>query len=149
LAPYALRPADAGDLDLTYEITRDAMREYVIQTWGEWNEHEQREKHFQNYTPATHRIVQCGQSEVGLLAVEEEPSYLWLVKLYLRQQVRGAGLGTALLQQVFREAAEVNKPVRLRVLKANHGAQRLYLRHGFKVVGEEPERVFMVRASEA
>jgi ribosomal protein S18 acetylase RimI-like enzyme len=27
----------------------------------------------------------------------------------------------------------------------NTGAQRFYLRHGFKVVGEEPERLFMVR----
>ena len=123
------------------------MREYVIQTWGEWKDDEQREKHLQNYTPATHRIVLYGQSEVGLLAVEEEPNYLWLVKLYLRSPFRGVGLGTALLQQVIREAAELSKSIRLRVLKVNEGAQRLYLLHGFKVVGEEPERLFMVRST--
>ena len=33
------------------------MREYVIQTWGAWNEDEQRERHLQNYTPSTYRIV--------------------------------------------------------------------------------------------
>jgi GNAT superfamily N-acetyltransferase len=145
LTPYTLRPAQLSDLEVTYEITRDAMRDNVIKTWGEWKDDEQREKHLQNYTPATHRIVLYEDAEVGLLAVEEEPSYLWLVKLYLRSPFRGAGLGTALLQQVIREAAELGKAIRLRVLRVNEGAQRLYLRHGFSVVGEEPERLFMVR----
>ena len=57
MSTYSLRPANPSDLELTYEITRDAMREYVIQTWGAWNEDEQRERHLQNYTPSTYRIV--------------------------------------------------------------------------------------------
>ena len=123
------------------------MREYVIQTWGHWNEDEQRAKHQQNYTPSTYRIVMCGQEEAGLLAVEDEPDHLWLVKLYLRTSFRRLGLGTCLLHQVVQEATELRKPIRLRVLRVNQGAQRLYQRHGFTVVGEEAERLFMVRAA--
>jgi ribosomal protein S18 acetylase RimI-like enzyme len=123
------------------------MREYVIQTWGLWDEDAQRAKHGQNYTPSTHRVVLCGEKAVGLLAVEIEQSHLWLVKLYLRNPVRGLGLGTKLLQLVIEEAAQLGKPVRLRVLKVNEGAQRLYRRHGFAVVGETPERLFMVRST--
>ena len=123
------------------------MRDYVIQTWGSWNEDEQREKHRQNYTPSTCRIVTCAEKDVGLLAVEDEPDHLWLVKLYLHHSFRGLGLGTGLLQQVIQEAAELGKPIRLRVLRVNQGAQRLYHRHGFTVVGEEPERLFMVRSA--
>ncbi len=123
------------------------MRDYVIQTWGNWNEDEQRDKHQENYSPSTCRIVLCGEEEVGLLVVEEEPAHLWLVKLYLRSSFRGLGLGTRLLQQVIEEANELGKPIRLRVLKVNQDAQRLYLRHGFAVVGEEAVRLFMVRSA--
>ena len=145
MPPHSLRPATTGDLELCYEITKDAMRDHVVQTWGDWNEDEQRAKHRQNYTPATHRIVLCGEAPAGLLAVEDEPQHVWLVKLYLLQPFRGQGLGTRLLRQVIQEADDLRKPVRLRVLRVNHGAWRLYERHGFSVVGEEPERLFMVR----
>jgi GNAT superfamily N-acetyltransferase len=145
LSTYSLRPANSGDLELTYEITRDAMREYVIQTWGAWNEDEQREKHLQNYTPSTYRIVLRDGEGIGLVAVEDETDHLWLVKIYLLKSRRRFGIGTSLLQQVINEAEQLHKPVRLRVLRVNQDAQRLYLRHGFAVVGEEPERLFMVR----
>jgi len=145
LRTYSLRPASFGDLELTYEITRDAMRDYVIQTWGAWNEDEQREKHLQNYTPSTYRIVVRDGADIGLVAVENEPDHLWLVKLYLITSSRRLGIGTSLLHQVINEADQLHKPVRLRVLRVNQDAQRLYLRHGFAVVGEETDRLFMLR----
>ena len=143
---FRLREATPNDLDLTYEITREAMQVYVEQAWGAWVEDEQQEKHRTNFTPDTHRIVLAkGNQEVGLLAVEEEPEYLWLVKVYLRQRARGAGLGSALVCQVIREANERKKSVRLRVLRVNTRAKALYERLGFQVVGSEPDRLFMVR----
>jgi GNAT superfamily N-acetyltransferase len=129
-----------------HEITRDAMREYAIQTWGKWDEDELWQKHRQNYTPSTHRVVICGKNEVGIVALEVEPAHLCLVKLYLRTPFQGLGIGTRLLKQVIQEAAELGKPVRLRVLRVNQGALRLYHRHGFTVVGGEAERLFMVRS---
>lgn len=145
MKPFALRSAISSDLELTYEITRDAMHEYFVQTWGKWNEAEQREKHRLNYTPSTYRtVIYCGE-EVNLLAVENEPTHLWLVKLYLRSSFRSLGLDTGLLKQVVQEASELAKPIRLRVLKVNQGAHRLCQRHDFVVAGEEDERLFMVR----
>ena len=142
---FALRPAVEEDLDVTYEITREAMRQYVEETWGEWDEDDQRAKHRQNFEPATHRLVLVGSAVAGLVAVEVEPEYFWLVKLYLKAAYRGQGLGTALLLQVLQEAEGLGKATRLRVLKVNTRAKALYSRHGFQVVGEEPERYFMVR----
>lgn len=121
------------------------MASYVEATWGKWDEEEQRAKHRQNYEPATHRLVLVGADVAGLVAVEREPECLWLVKLYLRAAYRGQGLGSALLLQVLRESESLGKATRLRVLKVNTRAKALYLRHGFQVVGEEPERYFMVR----
>ena len=146
MTDLALRPATKDDFELTYQITRDAMRPYVEATWGEWKEEDQLRQHQANFEPSTTRLVLVGGKEVGLLFTEHEPQFLWLVKLYLLATFRNQGLGSALLGIVISEAEEVQKPVRLRVLRANMSAKRFYLRHGFAVVGEEPERYFMVRS---
>ena len=135
------------DLALTYEITKNAMRGYVEQTWGTWEEEEQVHKHRQNYTPATHQIVLIKGEPAGLIAVEDEPDYLWLVKLYILQEHRGKGIGTELLKQVLDHAIHTNKGVRLRVLRVNTKAQALYLRQGFVVTAETDQRLFMQSAA--
>jgi ribosomal protein S18 acetylase RimI-like enzyme len=145
MTDFALRPAAKDDLELTYEITRDAMRPYVEATWGEWNEEDQVQQHRASFEPSSTRLVVVGGQEAGLLTTEQEPQFLWLVKLYLLTTFRNQGLGSALLGKVVAEAEELQKPVRLRVLRANTSAKRFYLRHGFAVVGEERERYFMVR----
>jgi ribosomal protein S18 acetylase RimI-like enzyme len=130
-------------VSLAYEITKDAMRGYFEQTWGVWDEYEQVEKHRSNYTPGTHQIVLVGDKPAGLIAVEEEPEYLWLVKLYLLTPHRGNGIGTELLKRILTQSKNARKRVRLRVLRVNTKAQALYTRHGFRVVAESKERLFM------
>jgi hypothetical protein len=53
---FELRACSADDLAVTYGITRNAMRAYVQQTWGSWDEAEQSLKHRQNYTPETYQL---------------------------------------------------------------------------------------------
>ena len=48
----------------------------------------------------------------------------------------GIGHGSAIVRTLQTEAAEKQIPIRLQVIKANEGAQRLYLRLGFKPTGE-------------
>ena len=140
---FTTRPASAEDLDLTYRITRDAMRPYVEATWGAWNEDEQLAKHALNYQPQTHQIITVGAEEVGLLAVEEHDDHLWLVKVYLLEAWRNQGIGRSLICQVLDQARELGKPVRLRVLRVNNRARKLYESLGFRVVSEMPERFVM------
>ena len=137
------RPASAEDLDLTYRITRDAMRPYVEATWGVWNEDEQLAKHALNYQPQTHRIITVDAEEVGLLAVEEHDDHLWLVKVYLFSAWRNQGIGRNLICQVLDRGRQLGKPVRLRVLRVNDRARKLYESLGFWVVSEMPERFVM------
>lgn len=140
---FDLQPCTSADLELTYAITQRAMQPHVEQTWGAWNEAEQRQKHRDNFTPHTHRLVLIDGAVAGMIAVEEEPGFLWLVKLYLEPDHRGRGLGSALLEQVLRQASNSGRRVRLRVLRVNTRARQLYERHGFRVVQASPERFFM------
>jgi len=143
MTTFSLRPATPDDLAITHAVTEDAMRGYVEQTWGVWDAGEQWAKHRANFTPDTHRMIVIGDEVAGFVAVEDLPTYVWLVKLYLFQHFRNAGIGSAVLQSVLADARMRAKPVRLRVLRVNERARALYERHGFRVVEEAPERFFM------
>ena len=138
-----MRPATQDDLALTYAITEDAMRGYVEETWGSWNEDEELQKHRTNFTPETYRIILVKDEVAGLVAVEEFPSHIWLVKLYLLAKYRGQGIGSQVLQGVQESATAQGKPVTLRVLRVNKRAQALYAKHGFKITEESAERLHM------
>ena len=138
-----MRPATQDDLALTYEITEDAMRGYVEESLGNWNEAEQLQKHRTNFTPETYRIILSKDEVAGLVAVEEFPSHIWLVKLYLLEKYRNQGIGSQVLQAVQKSATAQGKPVTLRVLRVNKRAQALYAKHGFKVTEEGAEHLHM------
>ena len=138
-----MRAATPKDLALTYAITEDAMRDYVEETWGLWDADEQLEKHRTNFTPETYKIILVKDEVAGLVAVEEFPSHVWLVKLYLLAKHRGQGVGSQVLKSVQETAQAQGKPVTLRVLRVNKRAQALYAKHGFKVTEENAERLHM------
>jgi ribosomal protein S18 acetylase RimI-like enzyme len=54
-----------------------------------------------------------------------------------------AGPTTELLKRILTQSKNAGKRVRLRVLRVNTKAQALYLKHGFRVVAESKERLFM------
>ena len=89
------------------------MRGYVEQTWGVWGRDEQWAKHRANFTPDTHRMIVIGDEVAGFVAVEDLPTYVWLVKFYLFQRFRNAGIGSAVLRSVLADARMRAKPVRL------------------------------------
>ena len=132
-----MRPATQNDLAIAYAITEDAMRGYVEETWGTWDDEEQLQKHRANFTPETYRMILVEDEVVGLVAAEEFPSHVWLVKLYLLAKHRGQGIGSQVLQDIQNRAMLQRKPVTLRVLKVNTRARALYAKHGFKGYGRE------------
>ena len=80
---------------------------------------------------------------MGVVAAELEPSHVQLVKLYLRSEARGRGVGTVILAALLRSAAQRSQPLQLRVLAVNVRAQRFYTRHGFRELSRTSARVFM------
>jgi GNAT superfamily N-acetyltransferase len=59
---------------------------------------------------------------------------LW--RIYVRRQAQGSGLGARLLAQSLDWLAAPGRRLWIGVWSGNHGAQRLYARHGFEKVGE-------------
>ncbi len=74
---------------------------------------------------------------VGFAAVSPEANdadNAWLDKLYVRAEVRGGGVGSALVQRAFDDARELGaRTLRLRVNRFNASAIAAYRRYGFTI----------------
>lgn len=68
---------------------------------------------------------------LGYALVREEEGLLDLTRLGVDPEAQGTGVGRKLLRRVL----ALRQDTILTVLKTNHRALRLYLRHGFEVVG--------------
>ena len=84
---------------------------------------------------AEFQIVLLDGVNAGRLVLNRTPEALHILDMALLPKYRNAGVGTAVLQRVFGEAAATSKPVQLHVLKGNR-ALRFYQRLGFIQSGE-------------
>lgn len=131
------------DLERALAIAEDAMRVHVERAWGAWEAGVQRERFAASFEASLHRFVVVDGEAVGLVAFDDHDDHRFLGKLYLRSPFRGCGLGGAVLAHLSEQAFLRGVPIRLRVLKVNVAAKRFYQRHGFAVVGDQPDHVLM------
>ncbi|HEY3862471.1 MAG TPA: GNAT family N-acetyltransferase [Verrucomicrobiae bacterium] len=92
-------------------------------------------------------VMSAGQA-IGRIVVDRAQHEFRLVDIALLPAWRGAGIGTALVQGLQREAAAAKKRVQLSVL-TNHRAARLYQRLGFAKTGGDGVRDRMEWQGEA
>jgi len=137
-----LRPAISDDCEFAYTTTRDTMREHALATWGKWSEEDVRRRSSENIANGTTCIIELDGKPIGIRVVEREPDCVRLAQIFILPEYQGRGIGTKLIERLRAEAHGAGLPLRLRVLRVNP-AFNLYLRMGFKVVEEMPERYFM------
>ena len=87
------------------------------------------------FPDAEFQVVLLDGVPAGRLIVNRTREELQLVDIALLPAYRNAGIGAALLQKIFGEAAATKKPLRLQVRKGSR-AGRLYQRLGFVQTGE-------------
>lgn len=91
-------------------------------------------KHYREHYPTCDwRIVLRGGEPVGRLLIDRWADQIRIVDIALLSDVRGAGIGTMLMQEVLDEGRAAGKPVTIHVEVFNP-AQRLYKRLGFDPV---------------
>jgi GNAT superfamily N-acetyltransferase len=139
------RQAITTDAPLFYSVVDQTMREFIVATWGAWDEERVRLESRQDSTSPNAKVIQRGGQDVGVLLVEEEPSHLQIQQLYLLPPFQRLGLGTQLVSSLLENAVVVGKPLRLRVLKVN-SAKQFYEKLSFVVTGEDNDFFQMERA---
>ena len=140
----ALRAATRDDEAFLFALHREAMREYVDATWG-WNDDWQRAHFAENYAPARNAVIVRGGAQpgdIGRISLTQHWRKIFLRDIELIAAERGRGVGSAIVGAVLALARKGNRRVELLVLKCNP-AQRLYARHGFRVIGDDGARLRM------
>jgi len=132
---HELRDVTEADRDWLYDLNRAAMRDYVIQTWGAWDEVFQRSHFDDHFTTLDQQIIVVDGADAGVLIVHHEPTRLVLGEIQLLPDYQSRGIGTAVVRDLLARAASAALPLELQVLKVNP-ARALYERLGFAVVGE-------------
>lgn len=100
-------------------------------------QHRAQHQHYRSAWPEGEwLIVEQEGAPVGRLYLGEEDASLRLIDISLIPELRGAGLGAAILADLKRDAAARGKSVVLHVEKGNR-ARRLYERLGFATVEDK------------
>jgi ribosomal protein S18 acetylase RimI-like enzyme len=136
---FVLRKATDKDLDLIYEIKKNALYEYIHQLGG-WHEEEQRSFHETAFSASNYQIVEVIGKPIGYIELNHNPTFTFLANVMVIKQFQRQGFGTVIIEDLMKSVPEVQ----LAVLKINTQAQALYLRLGFTIY-EENEDSFLMK----
>lgn len=129
------RIATTEDTDSARDIHHRAYRETITKQYGSWDETMQDDFFNKEWNPEKYQIIFEGESICGYFSVENKEDYIFLKELVLSPEYQGKGIGSKIIEELFRESKEKNIPVKLQVMKVNP-AQHLYRRLGFKDIEE-------------
>lgn len=83
-------------------------------------------------------LIKLGDESIGYLAFQIREQDIFLSKLYLKRQCRGAGIGRKALEFIKQQTIDQGQNIiSLRVNKDNHKTIAAYYQLGFKKVGED------------
>lgn len=139
------RPVEPGDEPFLFEVY-SSTRALEMAQWG-WGAAQQEaflrlqfngQQGFyrMQYPEAEHQIILLGDEPVGRMIVISTKNEIRLADIVVLPEFRNRGIGASLIRDLCDEAERRGLPVRLRVLKSNLDAARLYERMGFSADGD-------------
>lgn len=143
MTEYTLRNATSHDYDLSFEIRKNALGEYVSQTWG-WDEDWQLKYHKQDFNTDILKIIEVDGKAAGSLEVYKENDDIIVSGLYIIDKYQNLRIGTGIMTSILKDASLIPANVKLQVLKVNHKAKSFYERIGFKVYNENEQHFQMI-----
>jgi ribosomal protein S18 acetylase RimI-like enzyme len=135
MAEYRLRKSTQEDLQLAYDIRKNALGEYVKQTWG-WDEEWQMKYHLEDFSTDILQIIEVEGKPAGSLEKYEEEGAIRVSGIYITSEYQGRGIGGDIMKNIISEADSKKMAVRFQVLKVNTRAKKFYEELGFTVCGE-------------
>jgi ribosomal protein S18 acetylase RimI-like enzyme len=144
--PIRLRPEQTGDRDFRYRLFCDSRQpEFalllppdVYQQVMAHQFHAQTVSYLREFPQACFDIVELDGRPIGRIVVDRPGTMLHIVDQAIIPELRGRGIGTAIMRALMGEAATEGLPVRLKVSSSNDPSMRLYLRLGFVAIESVP-----------
>jgi RimJ/RimL family protein N-acetyltransferase/GNAT superfamily N-acetyltransferase len=139
---FTIRQSNADDAPLFYRVIEQTMREFIIATWGRWNESRVLEESLEDSISPNAQVIQIGDVAVGVFLVERSLTHIQLEQIYLLPEYQRLGIGSALINSLIKEASKSQLPIHLRVMTINP-AKKFYEKLDFKVIEVTSEFLFM------
>ena len=137
-----IRMAGEDDKEFAYQVKKAAFKEYVEQVWG-WDENKQRKLHDQRFAAQDFCVINLDGKDVGIMSVDLKRDSVFVNQIYILPEHQTQGIGRRCMSIVIEEGNKLNLPVRLRVLKVNHGAVAFYERLGFTITDDTDTHFLM------
>jgi ribosomal protein S18 acetylase RimI-like enzyme len=139
---FTIRQSNADDAPLFYRVIEQTMREFIIATWGRWNESRVLQESCEDSISPNAQVIQISDVAVGVFLVERYSTHIQLEQIYLLPEYQQLGIGSALISSLITEASQSQLPIRLRVMAINP-AKKFYEKVGFIVTEATPEFFLM------
>lgn len=140
---YTIRKATQGDIELSFEIRKNAMYKYISDSKG-WNEAKEMTDHIKDFNTDIMQIIEVDGKPVGVFESVDEDGYLNVHGLYILEEFQNCRIGSNVMNNIIDLAKTKGIPVLLQVLKINHKAKTFYERIGFKVHNETDQHFQMI-----
>jgi ribosomal protein S18 acetylase RimI-like enzyme len=127
-----LTPVAASDADELASLRVLAMRE-SLERIGRFELKRARARFLNDFVPANTRFIELAGVRVGLVVTIVTSDKLQLDHLYIHPEAQNKGVGSAVLAEVFAEAARLGLTTHVCVLRESD-ANRFYTRHGFVLI---------------
>ncbi len=127
-----LTPARPDDVEPLFALINEYF-DPLLGPLGQWDARAERRAFLKSFRPGSDRVIRRDGQARGYWSVREVPGAFFLTYAVLGRELRGQGLGTALLDQVKNEARERRFAVELTVHRANP-ARFFYRRAAFTAV---------------
>ena len=143
-ADITLRPISESDQEFLYRCYASTrIEELALVPWSDADKEAflrmqfraQTEHYSKHYSMAEFQVIQVDGRPAGRLYVARWEKEIRIVDITLLPAFRGRGVGSHLLNVLITESEQAKKPLSIHVEK-NNPAMRLYVRLGFKTVGD-------------
>lgn len=136
-----LRPAQPLDHDFAAGLYLESRKE-LLTTLGMWDEVRVKARFDKVFKPDQAQVIRSDGVDIGWMQISEGDRGFHLHQLYLVDRYRNRGIGRALVEALQDRARGIGKPIALNVIRGNP-AMSLYRRLGFRLVGEDEEKLHL------
>ncbi len=132
------KAATPSDAEWVWHLYKSELQEAVDKQWG-WNESFQKSSFEKNLPIDKFNIVSQGGEPVAALIAEQDETHLELKMLLVVPTHQMQGIGRWCVEQLQNDAIEMNLPIKLSVINANH-VHEFYEKTGFGVNKKEADK---------
>jgi ribosomal protein S18 acetylase RimI-like enzyme len=145
IGPVTMRPERADDAAFRYQLFRDSRQpEFALLPPDLYDRVMQHQFHAQTvsyrheFPQARFDIIEHAGQPIGRIVVDRPGDMVHIVDQAIIPELRGRGIGTAIMRSIMDEAGAKGLPVRLKVASSNDPSMRLYVRLGFVPIQSVP-----------